>query len=187
MEVNSRVNYPIKAVLVEMADNGEISLDDPTTQFCTSCFSIKVASAGVTLFLTSWNQHPISGRHTYILVLLWITNDITLNLLLTGKGTPDLRMGRDNRAQRIDMNYLPSPHQAACMYADAGGTLTDPSPFGSDPIADCPEKIGTRDRSFTDRYPSASDLFHEVVNGTSHNFKQALLFYIDITRRLSLS
>ncbi len=103
------------------------------------------------------------------------------------RGIPDLLMMACNRAQRINMSNLPSPHQAARMYAEAGGRLTDPAPFGADPIADCPEKIRTRDSSFKERYPSLSQLFHEVVNGNSRNFKLALLFYIDITRRLSLS
>lgn len=122
-----------------------------------------------------------------------LENVIFVNLILAGRkrgiqrGIPDMLMMRDNRAQRIDMNYLPSPHQAARMYEDAGGRLTDPAPFGTDPIADCPEKKRIRDCSFTDRYPSVSELFHEVVNDNSHNFKLALLFYIDITRRLSLS
>ena len=47
MEVNTRVNYPLKAALVEMTNAGEISMDDSTTQFCTSWFTIKVADVRV--------------------------------------------------------------------------------------------------------------------------------------------
>ncbi len=61
MEVNGRINYPIKAVLVDMLEKGEISLDDPNSQFCISWFVMQVANVGVTLFVSSWNAHPIPG------------------------------------------------------------------------------------------------------------------------------
>ena len=65
-EVNQRVNYPIKAVLNDMLDNGYISLDNSCIQFCTS-FVMQVANAGVTLFISSWNNHKIPGP-VYVLV-----------------------------------------------------------------------------------------------------------------------
>lgn len=60
-EVNSRVNYPIKATLVEMMESGDINVEDPLHMFCTSWFIIRVAFVGVELFLNSWNYHPIPG------------------------------------------------------------------------------------------------------------------------------
>ena len=61
-EVNSRVNYPIKAVLIEMVDNEEISLDNSLHLFCISWFTIKVAFVGANLFVNSWNHHSIPGN-----------------------------------------------------------------------------------------------------------------------------
>ncbi len=61
MEVNSRVNYPIKTVLISMDENGEISLDSKVDKYCISWFTINVANAGVSLFLSAWNEHTIPG------------------------------------------------------------------------------------------------------------------------------
>ena len=103
------------------------------------------------------------------------------------RGIPDSLMVRDNRAKRIDVNILPPPDEAVRMYVNDGGTLTDSGPFGTDPIADYPDKVRIRETSFFERYPSFSDLFHELVNGNPVRFKEALLFHVDITKRLSSS
>ena len=44
-----------------------------------------------------------------------------------------------------------------------------------------------RAQAFDDRYPSYDAIFHEVVNLNPMLFKNALLFYIDVTYRLSRS
>ena len=64
VEVNTRVNYPVKTVLLlllEMLEQGDINLDDSLHKFCTSWVSIKVVSVGIDLFIKSWNNHPIPG------------------------------------------------------------------------------------------------------------------------------
>lgn len=60
-EVNVRVNYPIKAVLVELVDSEEINMEDILHLFCVSWLSIKVAFVGIELFIKSWNHHSIPG------------------------------------------------------------------------------------------------------------------------------
>ena len=47
VKVNSHVNYPIKAVLVDMVEKQEISLDDTAAQYCLSTFIMNVAEAGI--------------------------------------------------------------------------------------------------------------------------------------------
>lgn len=61
VEINSRVNYPIKSVLIDMMESGEFSMDDERDKFCVSWFAIKVAAVGIELFVASWNEHPIPG------------------------------------------------------------------------------------------------------------------------------
>ena len=61
VEVNTRVNYPVKAVLLEMLEQGSMNLEDLLHKFCISWFSIKVVSVGIDLFIKSWNNHPIPG------------------------------------------------------------------------------------------------------------------------------
>lgn len=69
MEVNTRVNYPIKNVLIEMAEEGDIVIDDPMCQFCVSWYTIHVANIGNGLFVSSWNEHPIPCESFSILCM----------------------------------------------------------------------------------------------------------------------
>ena len=59
VEVNARVNYPIKAALIDMLEHGDISVDDDLDKFWVSWFTIKVAAVGIELFVAAWNEHPI--------------------------------------------------------------------------------------------------------------------------------
>lgn len=81
VEVNTRVNYPIKRILQEMVENNEIDMANEMHKYCTSwlvhshytsenviifCslrFAMNVASVGLQLFVSSWNNHPIPGQH----------------------------------------------------------------------------------------------------------------------------
>ena len=96
-------------------------------------------------------------------------------------------MDRDNRARKIPQSLLPSTDQAVQLYRGNGGRLTDPAPFGSDPLASNHDRQHIRDQAFRERFPSFDFVFHRLVNGDSSLFRQALLFYIDITKRLASS
>ena len=61
VEVNKRVNYPLKKVLNDMVQDGDLSLEDPSHQFCCSWLTLHVSSVGAQLFVASWNAHPIPG------------------------------------------------------------------------------------------------------------------------------
>ena len=61
IEINGRVNYPVKACLVTLEERGDIDLDCPHQKFCISWFSIRVANIGTTLAIQAWNEHPIPG------------------------------------------------------------------------------------------------------------------------------
>ena len=64
VEINKRVNYPIKNVLVQMQNNHDIRTEhqrDPTHCFCVSWFTIRVAAVGTTLAVQAWNDHHIPG------------------------------------------------------------------------------------------------------------------------------
>ena len=66
VEVNNRVNYPIKQVLIEMDNRSDINMGDSLCKFCVSWFSIQVAMVGVNLFVQSWNSHPIPGIFIFL-------------------------------------------------------------------------------------------------------------------------
>ena len=64
VEVNQRVNYPIKAVLVKMLEAGKIT-DHPLHQYCCSWLVIQVANVGLSRFIAAWNSHRIPGMYIY--------------------------------------------------------------------------------------------------------------------------
>jgi hypothetical protein len=61
-EINRRVNYPIKEILVDMEASSVINMQDETTKFCVSWTTIQVASVGLIQFIQAWNSHRIDGR-----------------------------------------------------------------------------------------------------------------------------
>ena len=65
VEINSRVNYPIKNCLVNLQASGDIDLDCPHQKFLVSWFTIRVATVGTTFAVQSWNDHTIPGTGNF--------------------------------------------------------------------------------------------------------------------------
>lgn len=103
------------------------------------------------------------------------------------RGVPRLRMLQNNCAKHIDPRLLPSTTDAVQLYHQRGGQLTDPYAVGRDPLEADAHKLGIRHEAFYEKYPTFQDVFSRLVNGDSRVFKNALKFYISITRRLSLT
>ena len=59
-EINRRVNYPIKEILVNMEASSLINMQDETIKFCVSWTTIQVASVGLIQFIQAWNSHRIA-------------------------------------------------------------------------------------------------------------------------------
>ena len=97
------------------------------------------------------------------------------------RGVPNRLMASDNRARKINMRLLPSTVEALEWYP---GNISDPLGFGSDPLEFDDLKRQIRYESFCSRY-SFQLLFSEVSNGRGTTFENALLFFIDISYRLS--
>ena len=60
--MNSRVNYPIKACLIDLEQKGDINMDCNHVKFCVSWFTIRVAREGLKFVVQAWNEHPIPGN-----------------------------------------------------------------------------------------------------------------------------
>ena len=71
-EVNSRVNYPIKYILVRMDNDGIINMENETEKFCVSFVTCEVAKVGMERTIGSWNFHRIPG--IALLILISIVN-----------------------------------------------------------------------------------------------------------------
>lgn len=71
VEINARVNYPIKSALINMQERGELDMDSPSHQFCTSWFTLRVASVGCSLAVQAWNNHPVPGKRLFGILMLF--------------------------------------------------------------------------------------------------------------------
>ena len=63
VEIKSRVNYPIKRVIIAMQARDEIDLDSLIHKFCILWYTQRVAHVGTSMAVHSWNAHPIPGPH----------------------------------------------------------------------------------------------------------------------------
>ena len=66
-EINSRVNYPLKYVLVQMDNNGTIDIQNKMHKFCVSHVTQLVASFVLDIGVRSWNEHHIRGMYIYFI------------------------------------------------------------------------------------------------------------------------
>lgn len=73
-EVNARVNYPIKRILVDLEEKGILDMDNECIQFCVSHFTFQVAKVGMQRFVDAWNFHRTKGwEYVHVLTCLSIT------------------------------------------------------------------------------------------------------------------
>ena len=96
-----------------------------------------------------------------------------------------MSMRNNNRVKVIDPSLIPSVTDAVKEYQQAGGHLRDPHQVGSDPL--CVMKQEIRKQAFSERYTSFQAIFSALVNKDSTMFRNALIFYIDVTYCLSSS
>ena len=61
VEVNSRVNFPLKRALTNMQHHNLIDMDCPVTKYCVSVMTGKLAQVGIQTHISSWNHHRIPG------------------------------------------------------------------------------------------------------------------------------
>jgi hypothetical protein len=62
VEVNSRINYPIKQQLHKMVQEELIDMTDETDKYCVSWITIQTVQAGIQELLPAWNHHSIPGK-----------------------------------------------------------------------------------------------------------------------------
>ena len=97
-EVNCRINYPVKDILVSMEE--VIYMTDDLNKFCVSWVAIKVISPAVGRFIRSWNSHRIPGRNGAI---------------------PSVLDRMSDHATRLQPASIPSVDDAVALHENIGG------------------------------------------------------------------
>lgn len=69
VEVNSRINFPLKRALTNMQQQNLIDMDCPVTKYCVSVVTGKLARVGIEAHIASWNNHRIPGIVVVLLVV----------------------------------------------------------------------------------------------------------------------
>ena len=93
VEINSRINHPIKLCLNKLEENGDINMSDNHIKFCVSWFTIRVTNVGVKMAIKAWNDHRIPDY--------CIANAFSINLF-NSNGAPNDMMKRYYMAPKID-------------------------------------------------------------------------------------
>jgi len=78
VEVNTRVNYPVKTALTWMQQNMVIDLDCPVTKYCVSLMAGKLRQVGIQLHVHAWNSHRIPGKHCEHVLQIHVHSNATL-------------------------------------------------------------------------------------------------------------
>ena len=93
---------------------------------------------------------------------------------------PEERALESNHVGAIPPHIIPTVEAVTEMYRKSGGQIQMNTRFGSDPLANHPQKTLARDNQFI-KYFNVVEIFHEVSNGKIELFKNGLLYYIRLT------
>ena len=96
-------------------------------------------------------------------------------------------MSQNNRVALVDPAVLPSVSEAYQHYTSLGGTLTEPHNFGVDPLQGNGHLQQVRHDLFKEKFSKFDPLFSSIVNGDCSPLKEGLIFYMEVTKRLSVS
>lgn len=165
LEVNCRVNYPIKQVLIEMEGDGDIDMDDLTTKFCVSWSTIKVAIPAINRYVAAWNCHCIQGRNRGIPNVLAQQRCCTVDLDPTSIPSVDEAVANDeaNQVSPLSRNYF----------------------YGCDPLHNYPQLQVLREREFMNNFPDMDVIFENILHNSGHLFKDMIHACIDLTQRFA--
>lgn len=163
VELNQRVTYPVKTVVTAMDNQGHIDMNDTSTKYSVSAVLLQVCEVGMKRFIAAWNSHSIPKR-----------------------GVPNRIQEQGYNTGNIHPVEVPDVSTAVEMYTDQGGTLTDPTTFGIDPLRDNSSLIEERqDRWSSECGMPVEDIFSNLVSGNSVPLENAITSFITITEQLS--
>ena len=159
-EINSRVNYPVKAVLISMENEELINMQNPLHKFSVSWVTIHAIASPIQSFVAAWNCHRIPGQRG---------------------GIPNSLAQLTSQISGLHPSHVPSVAQAVSLHEVNGRQLTRESTFGLDPLQDYPHLQMLRERDFFAVYPSMDILFSDILYNQGAFFKEAILQFISLS------
>ena len=163
-EINQRINYPIKRVLVDMENNDEISMGEELIKFCVSWVTIKVIETAVLTFVNAWNSHRIPGPQGGIPNVLALHRNVTV----------------------LPISSIPSTPHLVAVHESNGRRLSRTAAYGSDPLCNHPELQTIRERDFFVQFPSMTNVFESVLHSNGSLLRECIHYFIRITKSFSM-
>ena len=163
VELNRRVSYPLKRVLIEMTESNLIDMNDESCKYSVHFIASNVAKIGMQMFIASWNAHSIPNH-----------------------GIPNDLQRQRSGTTFIHPSEIPTTLDAV---RQQGGRLTDPSPFVTDPLNGATELIQERSSRYLRVCNYGYDyqnMFSSLVGGNSSLFVTAVTSFASITRDLAI-
>ena len=137
-EINLRINYPVKAVLISMENEEIVDMRNPIYKFAVSWVTIRVVASPIASFIQAWNSHRIPGQ---------------------AGGVPNALSEMTRQTNVLHVSQVPSVIEAVDLHEYTHGRLTRESTHGQDPIQDFPSLQALRERDFSSVYPSVQAVF----------------------------
>ena len=164
VEINQRVNYPVKRILVSMEGAQEIDMSNNIVEFCVSWTTTNVIAPALIRFVSSWSNHCIPSP---------------------SGGIPNDMASRQNTITPPGQLSIPSTDETIHLFTSTGGHLTPESFFGEDPISAYQHLKELHDGDFRSRYPSMEAVLENVLHSDGMIFRQSVKYFIDLTHQFS--
>ena len=162
LEVNQRVTYPIKRVISMMDDTRLVNMDDELHKFCVSYVLQKCCLVGLERMIQAWNNHSVPRKG--------IPNTLALN-----DGT-----------NPIHLSEIPMSDMAVSEYRHQGGSITDPTEFGEDPLRDDLVLLRRREQLWVTRCGATiSVIYTDLMAGNSQPLQDSIMKFIEVTQELN--
>ena len=156
VEINSRVNYPLKNALEQFAADALIDMMQDYVRFDLSWVSCRVAKVGLKLFSEAWNHHTISL-----------------------KGRPIDLMAQNSKAMPIDQ--LMSKERAAKHHIRVTTTqLTSMSMFGVNPLLEYANLQIQREPEFSRKF-SFKSIFSKIQQEDILEFRFSIQIFLRVS------
>ncbi|CAC5418872.1 unnamed protein product [Mytilus coruscus] len=159
VEINNRLNFPIKRAIAQIVNNNRIALDDDIVKYCVPSLLLNLCRIGLKTVVESWNAHPIPGKGK--------PNELAFLKAHTGDIPPEL---------------LPSGRDAAERYMhDIGSSLKLPRDFAPNPFYTEDDMLEC-ENTLKMRYPNLQVLISECLNNNDKPLQDAAEYIIQITK-----